>query len=425
VYAFVLGGPLLLIVGVVKPGARGPLVVFADILGFVALSLLALQVIVSGRWAVTTSSFGLRKVLSLHRLAGISVLALVILHVVILVVDDPTRLALLDSATAPGRARAGMLALLGLVTLAVTSIWRRRVHLSYERWRAIHLVTTAVVLAATFLHVIWVDAYTSLPDVRRAVLGLVVAAAVALFWTRVARRYATAMRSYRVAAIRRERGNAVTLELTPDGHRGLHFQPGQFAWLRAGDCVYGMNDHPFTLSSSAHRPERPAFTVKALGDFSGSLADLHVGTGVFVDGPHGEAVRRMTARRGRVLLAAGIGITPAMSVLRTAVERRERGPVVLLYGSRRWEDVIFREELDELAHHLPGLEVVHVLSQPEPEWQGERGRIGEDILTRYAPPDIARWSALLCGPPTMVSQTTSALRRLGMPQAAIQAEGFA
>jgi predicted ferric reductase len=210
------------------------------------------------------------------------------------------------------------------------------------------LVLTAVVIAAAFVHVLWVDAYMSLPVVRWSVLALVLAAAVALFWARVARPYATAMRPYRVMAVRRERGNAVTVQLAADRHRGLRFEPGQFARLRPAHRPYGLDDHPFTLSSSADRPDRPSFTVKALGDFSASMAYLAVGTEVFVDGPHGEAIGGLPARRGRLLLAAGIGITPAMSVLRTAAQRGDHRPLLLLYGSRRWADVTFREELADL-----------------------------------------------------------------------------
>jgi predicted ferric reductase len=423
VYGVVLVAPLTLISGVMKAGAQGSLVVFSDALGFVALSLLVLQVVVSGRWAGTTRSFGLRPVLLLHRRAGKALLALVLLHVVVLVLDDPARLALLDSPVAPPRARAGMVAALGLVGLAGTSVWRQRLRLSYERWRAVHLACTALVIAAAFAHVLWVNAYMSVPVVRWSVLALVLAAAVALFWTRVARPYATAVRPYRVLAVRQERGDAVTIELAADGHDGLRFEPGQFARLRAAECLYGMGDHPFSLSSSAQRPHRPAFTVKALGDFSASLADLCVGTEVLVDGPHGERVHEAGAVRGRVLLAAGIGITPALSVLRTAAERGERRPILLLYGSRRWEAVTFREELDALEREL-NLRVVHVLSRPEPDWQGERGRVGEQLVRRYAPRDLAGWSALVCGPSAMVADAASTLRRLGMPPAAIQAEGL-
>ncbi len=106
-YAIVLFGPLALIAGVAKAGAHGWLVILADALGFAGLSLLALQIVTSGRWAAATRSFGLRSVLSLHRKAGLAVVVLVVVHVGALFVDDPTRIGLLDPLTAPPRARAG------------------------------------------------------------------------------------------------------------------------------------------------------------------------------------------------------------------------------------------------------------------------------------------------------------------------------
>ena len=113
-----------------------------------------------------------------------------------------------------------------------------------------------------------------------------------------------------------------------------------------------------------------------------------------------------------------------MSVLRTAAARGDDRPYLLLYGSRRWADVTFREELSALEQRLPNLRVEHVLSRPEPDWPGERGRVDGELLRRHAPPDVAAWNALVCGPPAMVTGTTAALVRLGLPLAAVQAEGF-
>ncbi|WP_084285725.1 ferredoxin reductase family protein [Solirubrobacter soli] len=421
-YAATILVPLALIAGIVKPGANGRLVVFADALGFAAVSLIALQIVSSGKWAATTRAFGLRRVLALHRHAGIAVLVLVVAHIAVLVADDPSRLALLDSATAPPRARAGMAGLVGLGALAATSAWRRRLRLSYERWKALHLALTVVVLAAAFAHLVWVDSYMSFPAVRWTTVAIVVLAAAALFWSRIARPYTSATRPYLVQAITPERGDALTLELRPEQHRGVRFAPGQFARLR--HASYAIDDHPFSLSSSAGTSACPQFTVKALGDFSKAVRDLRVGDRILLDGPHGEPVHDAPPVRGRLLIAAGIGITPALSVIRTAAEQGDARPLLLLYGSRRQADVTFWDELRELQRRLPSLRVVHVLSRPTQGWIGERGRLSETVLRRHAPTDVSDWSALLCGPPSMVDELSEAVRRLGVPPSSIQAEGF-
>jgi predicted ferric reductase len=424
-YVMVVLAPLALMAVAVKPGAQGVAVVFAAGLGFVGLSLLVLQALTSGRWGSITASFGLRSVLLLHRAAGKAALILVIGHVVALIVDDPARVALLDLGDAPLRARAGVVALLALLVLAGTSVWRRGLRLSYERWRVVHIACAAVVIAASFVHVVGVSAYFSLPAIRWAVLILVLVGAGAIVYVRVTQPYSMTLRPFRVRRVTRERGDAVTVDLEPDGHRGVRFGPGQFAWLKPAQRPYGMDEHPFSLSSSAARRDRLSFTVKPIGDFTDAVADLRVGTSLLVDGPHGEAVSDDRSVRGRLLLAAGIGITPAISVLRTAAERRERRPIVLFYGSRRWEEVTFREELRALQRSLPNLRVVHVLSTPHTDWQGERGRIDEQLLRRHVPHDLGGWAALVCGPAGMVADATAALGRVGLPRSAIQAEGLA
>ena len=421
-YIMLVLAPLALIAVAIKPGAQGAGVIAAAGLGFVGLSILVLQAVVSGRWASITAVFGLRSVLSLHRRAGIAALILVLGHIVVLMVDDPSRLGLLDQRDAPLRARAALAATLAMFVLAGSSVWRERIRMSYERWRAVHLACAAVVIAGSFVHVVGVSAYVSLPAFRWGVLFLVLLGIGALFCVRVARPYALTRRGFKIQRVARERGNALTVELEADGHGGLRFRPGEFAWLKVADHPYGMDEHPFSLSSSATRPDRPAFTVKAVGDFTRALEQVPPGTRVLIDGPHGEGVSDHAP--GRLLLAAGIGITPAMSVLRTAAARGDDRPHILIYGNRNWEDVTFREELAELERRMPNLRVVHVLSRPHDEWDGERGRVDESLLLRTLPIAATQWSAVICGPPPMVAGAAAALRRLGLPPSAIHAEGF-
>ena len=76
---------------------------------------------------------------------------------------------------------------------------------------------------------------------------------------------------------------------------------------------------------------------------------------------------------GCVFVAGGVGITPVMSMLRTLADRGDERPLLLIYGSKDWDSITFREELDELKKRL-NLQVEHVLTDPPPGWPPGRPR---------------------------------------------------
>ena len=94
-----------------------------------------------------------------------------------------------------------------------------------------------------------------------------------------------------------------------------------------------------------------------------------------------------------------------------------------MYGSLRWEEVTFREQLEDLRQRLD-LRVVHVLTDPPPAWAGETGFIDTDLLARHLPPDPSRAEVFLCGPPPMLDAAINGLERLGVAPEHIHAEQF-
>jgi ferredoxin-NADP reductase len=219
-----------------------------------------------------------------------------------------------------------------------------------------------------------------------------------------------------------ERGSTTTLQLRADGHGGQRFSPGQFAWLKLADTRFGVAEHPFSYSSSAETPDRPSFTVRAYDGFSARASGLQPGTRVLVDGPHG-AFRFAREGQGIVLIATGIGITPSMSILRTAADRGDTREFVLIYGSRDEAGITFREELAALADQLR-LTVVHVLSNPGPDWAGERGRISAVVLERHLPMDLRGFQFFVCGSGPAVDAVVDATSAVGIPHERVHAERF-
>src|SRR3954447_23036778 len=203
---------------------------------------------------------------------------------------------------------------------------------------------------------------------------------------------------------------------------GHAFELGQFAWLRLSDEGTRFAEHPFSYTSSSEDRSRISFTIRAYQGFSARVGGLAVGTRFQVDGPHG-GFRFRARAKGVLLLAYGIGITPSMSILRTAADRGDPRAFVLFYANRTLEDATFAEELGDLRERLD-LRIVHVLSQPPSDWTGERGRITTDLLQRHAPDDVSRWDFFLCGAPAPVDAGITALSEIGIPPEQVHAERF-
>lgn len=420
-YLIVVLAPLTFLLVAPKEPGRTFGVDLAAGLGFGALTILALQLVLPARVRLFTQPFGVDVLLRFHRQVGFAALVLVLAHIAALMLDDPDRLALLNPFAAPWRAQAAAAATAALLGLVVTSLWRLRLRLSYEDWRGVHLVLGLAVLGFSLAHVIGVNEYVGFGSVWIATVLVVGAGAAAVFHLRLFRPRAAARRPYRVSEIRPERGGATTLVLVADGHEGTPFAPGQFAWLKLAHAPYALSEHPFSYASSAEHPARPHFTIKAAGDFTSAIRELEPGTPVLLDGPHG-SFDPPHPDGGYLFIAGGIGITPILSFLRTFADRGDERPLSLVYASRG-EDITFREELDDLEKRLR-LRVVHVLSDPPPDWRGERGRVDRPLLERALAGADRPLNLFVCGPPALVDAVLRALRGL-VPAEDVHAERFA
>jgi NAD(P)H-flavin reductase len=94
-----------------------------------------------------------------------------------------------------------------------------------------------------------------------------------------------------------------------------------------------------------------------------------------------------------VLVAGGAGIT----LIRTPADRGDKRPVILLYGGKDWDSLIFREELEAVKRRL-NLSVVYVLERPPEGWTDEKGFINGEVPKRHLPPPFAEHGYFICGP---------------------------
>lgn len=368
----------------------------------------------------------MEKLYTIHHKLSILAFILAVIHPVLLFINNPETLSLLNFASAPWRARAGLIALLAMMVLIVTSGWREDIKMKYDIWRWLHDAMTVVAVGLGLFHMFRVNYYLSLTYQRVLWLILTAIWVAVIVYIRVARPIIMVKHPYVVDHVVKELGDSWSLYVRPDGHEGFKFQAGQFGWITV-ESPFIFRENPFSFSSSSDRDDRLiSFTIKKLGDFTSTVQAMKPGDRIYVDGPYGTFSLDEHEDNNLVLIAGGIGSAPVLSILRTMRDRGHCNPVIFFYGSPSWDTVIFRDELAALEKELDCLEVIHVLERPPEGWEGESGYITADILARHLPEDYKQWQYLffLCGPTPMIAAVEGALRSLDVGNTKIFSEKY-
>jgi predicted ferric reductase len=419
---FVLGPVLALLMGSLPP-ARGFWTEFSSAIAYVGLAMMGLQFGVTARFRYVTEPWGEDVIYHFHRLLSLVALALVVAHPIILFIVDPSRLRLLNSFTAPPVARWAALSTYSLIALVVMSLWRTQLKIRYEIWHATHVPLAVVAIVAGMIHMIGWGYYLDDPGKRASWIGLSIFWIWLLLYVRIVKPLFVLRRPYVVSEVRAERGNSWTLVMQPHHHPGFRFIPGQFGWLTIWGTPFKITGHPFSFSSSAEVTDgRVEMTIRKLGDLTNRISEVPVGRRVYLDGPYGAFTIGNPADM-HVLIAGGVGITPMMSIIRTLADQGDKRPVILIYGSSNWESITFREELEALEARLH-LKVVHVLSNPEDGWKGEKGFINAEIMKRHLPPGYGDHEYFICGPNPMMDAIEKALGEMHVPLAKYHSERY-
>ncbi len=394
------------------------------VIGYSALAVFGLQFVLTARFKRATAPFGIDLIYALHRYLAIAALLFVIAHVAILAWRHPAALGVADPLRAPWHMSAGRLALLIFALVVLSSLLRKRLRWSYESWRLWHGLAASAALLLAIAHAEGAGHFLNTPWKRWAWGGLAAVWILAIVHVRLLRPWRVARRPWAIESLERLAGRMWKLRLRPVGHPGLgDFQPGQFAWLSFGHHPVKLREHPFSIASAPGDPGLE-FAIKELGDFTARIGELPPDCRVYVDGPYGAfTIDRHPQARGFVFLAGGAGIAPILSMLRAMDRRGDRRPAVLFYGNRSRSRTAFLEELETLQRRL-ALRVVLVLHAPEPDWEGERGLIDEEVLRRHLVADSEGWHAFVCGPKPMLALGERSLHRLGFPLRTIHSEIF-
>jgi predicted ferric reductase len=414
--------PVILMLAPPLPSGRAFLVELSMALGFVGLTQIGIQFVLIARFKQVTAPYGIDIILQYHRKIAIVAVVLILLHPLILLIEHPARIVLFNPLQGTYASRFGLLSLALLLVLVVLSLKREQLGLNYERWRISHALLGVLALIAAQAHVSMAGLYINTTWKQVFWIGFSVLLVSMVCYLRLVKPAFLKRRPWRVVDVHAEGPDTYQLTIEPEGHPGMSFEPGQFAWVKL-QSPWSVDEHPYSFASSAERPRRISFGIKIVGDFSSGVPQIQHGTCVYLDGPHGAfSIDRFQAP-GFVFIAGGIGITPFMSFLHTMDDRRDPRPATLIYGGRTADALAFRTQLDDLQKRLQ-LDVVYVLEEPPEDWEHEEGIVTADLLERRLPRERFRRSFLLCGPPVMLENVQRTLREYGVPQDHIQLERF-
>jgi ferredoxin-NADP reductase len=228
-----------------------------------------------------------------------------------------------------------------------------------------------------------------------------------------------------LSQIEQQTHDTKTLRFQILGERRFCAKPGQFLtfqWTIDGKRMR----RSYTISSSPAHENYVEITPKRMenGCVSVFLNErAKPGLAADASGPYGQFYFDETLHKSIVLIAAGSGITPMISMLRYIDDLELATPVTLLYCVRTNADIIFENELSRLSTSLPNFKYELCLSRPDPTWKGRSGRLTEEFVSQSVT-DFDSPTFFLCGPNGFMDNARNVLLNLGVIRERILQESF-
>jgi predicted ferric reductase len=433
VYAL-LGGNAILILGMwIRHGnlrelstTSGILTAIGELSALYATYLVLIQLVLMSRSPWLDQIFGQDRITDAHRWVGFTAIWLLMAHFVFTTVGYAMGVnsgPIDELFTLLGTYPYVLWSAVGLVlfvVVGISSVRAVRRRASYETWYAIHLYTY-LAIALSFLHQLFVGVDFTTDQVASLYwIALYVVAIGALLFFRFGQPVANYRRhQFRVANVVAEGPDVVSIYIAGRDLDQLAARAGQWFRLRFLSADGWYRAHPFSISA-APNGKYLRFTVKDLGDHTKRMQKLQPGTPVMLEGPYG-AFTGLARTKARVLLiAGGIGITPLRALLEEMPA--SRGNLTLVYRASSPEEIVFRDELEQLAS-LRGATIHYLVGR-----RGSREMPNDPLeprAMRTLIPDIGQRDIFICGPTGMMQRVLSGLRWLRIPESQIHYERFA
>lgn len=226
---------------------------------------------------------------------------------------------------------------------------------------------------------------------------------------------------------------SLTFTVPPEQAQRYRFQPGQFVTLfleTDGEVL----PRSYSICSSPAIEKELKVTIKRVPGGRGSnfICDkIKVGDQVRVSPPSGRFYQpaKSPGPHHYFLAAAGSGITPIFSILKTVLLTEPQAKVTLIYGNRKLESIIYAKEIRAWQERMGDRLIVHhVLSQPPADWNGFSGRcegtLLQGLLLQTIPKSKDQFEAYICGPTAFMAAVQEGLKARGLTEAQIHTESF-
>jgi glycine betaine catabolism B len=216
-----------------------------------------------------------------------------------------------------------------------------------------------------------------------------------------------------------------TLRLIPAQGSLPLFRAGQYVgiYVNTGGVA---TSRPYTISSAPGKPHLDITVRHKQGGFVSPYLLTKVKPGDVLEstGPHGTFYHEPLMDSDHlVFLAGGSGVTPFMSIIRETVEQKLPLSIHLLYGSRSPDDIIFQDELKQIASGHPNVKVDFVISEPPKGWSGPCGLLDAGVISSLVG-SVDGKTFFICGPAQMHGLCEDALKSLGVPHRRIEKEAY-
>jgi glycine betaine catabolism B len=204
------------------------------------------------------------------------------------------------------------------------------------------------------------------------------------------------------------------------------FKAGQWYTITVSSPE-GPLDHHFSHADSPTETHIELTTRLTGSPFKKTLDALPVGAEVEIIGAFGAFLFGYDKPR-IAFLTGGIGVTPVRSMLRYLADTKSAGrapgqELTVFYGSMTENGIVYKDEFDEFGRVIPGLRVIHVITNPTQQWKGYGGFITAGIV-RAELSEPSEWTYYVVGPPPMITAMDKVLGQLEIPQGQIVVESF-